>query len=93
MVAPRFTVDGVHFDPNEGQTGMNCAFRERLDELEVNLFDIGVLIVDAAADVRVISNFVHPSLETRSVSVPAVSETVRTSRDPEAKLDVMEWLG
>ena len=35
----RFTVDGVHFDTIEGQAWIKRVFQERLDELEVELFD------------------------------------------------------
>ena len=39
----RFTTDGNHFDNIEGQAWMNRVFQERLDELEVEIFDTGVL--------------------------------------------------
>ena len=35
----RFTVDGVHFDTIERQAWIKRVFQERLDELEVELFD------------------------------------------------------
>ena len=89
----RFTVNAVHFNTTEGQAWMTREFQERLDELEVELLDTGVLSADAAADVRAISTFIHPSLETRLRSVPAVSQTVRSSRDPEARSDEIERLG
>ena len=90
---PRFTVDGIHFDTIEGQAWMSRVFQERLDELEFDLTDTGVLSVDAAADVRVISTpFVAPSLETRLGSVVAVSQTGRSSRNPETRSDAMEQL-
>ena len=72
---------------------MSRLFQELLDELERELFDIGVLSVDTAADVRVISTFVPPSLETCLRSIPAVSQTVRSSRKSKARSDVMERLG
>ena len=37
------TTDGIHFDSIEGQAWLNRVFHERLDELEVELFDTGVL--------------------------------------------------
>ena len=86
----RFTVDGVHFDTIEGEIWMNRAFQDRFDELKVDLFDTGVLSLDAAADVRAISSLVPPSLDFCLGSVPVVSETARSSRDPEARSDVME---
>ena len=43
MDQARFTTDGVHFDSIKGQAWMYRVFQERLDELEVELFDTGVL--------------------------------------------------
>ena len=37
------TTDGIHFDSIEGQAWLSRVFHERLDELEVELFDTGVL--------------------------------------------------
>ena len=39
----RLTTDGIHFDSIEGQAWLNRVFHERLDEMEVELFDTGVL--------------------------------------------------
>ena len=61
---------------------MNCLFQEQLDKLEIELSDTGA-----------ISTFLPPSLKTPLGSVPAVSQTGRSSRDPEARSDVMERLG
>ena len=43
LVQARFTTDGIHFDSIEGQNWMNCVFQKRLDELEIEFFDTGVL--------------------------------------------------
>ena len=43
MDQARLTTDGIHFDSLEGQAWLNQVFQERLDELEVELFDTGVL--------------------------------------------------
>ena len=39
----RLTTDGILFDCIEGQAWMNRVFQERLKEMEVELFDTGVL--------------------------------------------------
>ena len=39
MDQARLTTDGIHFDSIEGQAWLNRVFQERLDELEVALFD------------------------------------------------------
>ena len=44
---------------------MNRVFQERLDELEVELFDTGVLREEGASSETVITTFVPPNLETR----------------------------
>ena len=43
MDPARLTTDGIHFDIKEGQAWMNRVFQERLDELEIELSDTGVL--------------------------------------------------
>ena len=43
MDQARLTTDGIHFDNIEGQAWLNRVFQERLDELEVELFDTGEL--------------------------------------------------
>ena len=43
MDQARLTTDGIHFDSIEGQAWLNRVFHERLDELEAELFDTGVL--------------------------------------------------
>ena len=53
----RFTIDGVQFDSIEGQAWMNRVFQERLDALEVELFDTGALRRGEAMNVPAISTF------------------------------------
>ena len=55
---------------------MNRVFQERLNELEVELFDPGALRTEEATNVPVISTFVPHNLETRlgSVSSRATSD-------------------
>ena len=43
MEQARLTSDGIHFDTIEGQAWLNRVFQERLDELEAELSDTGVL--------------------------------------------------
>ena len=43
---------------------MTRVFQERLDELDVELFDTGVLRVEEATNEPAVSTFVPPNLET-----------------------------
>ena len=43
MDQARLTTDCIHFDSIEGQAWLNRVFQERLDEMEVELFDTRVL--------------------------------------------------
>ena len=63
MDQARLTTDGIHFDSIEGQAWLNRVFQERLDELEVELFDTGVLKEEGASNETVITTFVTPSLK------------------------------
>ena len=65
MDQARLTTDGIHFDSIEGQAWLNRVFQERLDELEAELFDTGVLKEEGTVSDAVITIFVPPSLETR----------------------------
>ena len=65
MDQARLTTNGIHFDNIEGQAWLNRVFQERLDELEVELFDTGVLKEEGALNDPVFTIFVPPSLETR----------------------------
>ena len=67
MDQARLTTDGIHFDSIEGQAWLNRVFQERLDELEAELFDTGVLKEEGTVSDAVITTFVPPSLETRWV--------------------------
>ena len=64
MDQARLTTDGIHFDVIEGQAWLNRVFQERLDEMEVELFDTGVLKKEETTNERAISTFVPPNLET-----------------------------
>ena len=73
MDQARLTTDGIHFDSIEGQAWLNRVFQERLDELEVELFDTGVLKEEEASSEPTITAFVPPNLETRLGAVSAVT--------------------
>ena len=61
MDQARLTSDGIHFDSIEGQAWLNRVFQERLDELEADLFDTGVLKEEGTVSDAVITTFVPPS--------------------------------
>ena len=54
----RLITDGIHFDCIKGQAWMKRVFQERLDEMEVELFDTGVLKKEETANEPAISTFV-----------------------------------
>ena len=60
MDQARLTTDGIHFDSIEGQAWLNRVFQERLDELDVELFDTGMLKEEGASSETVITTFVPP---------------------------------
>ena len=92
MDQARLTTDGIHFDSIEGQAWLNRVFQERLDELEAELFDRGVLKEEGTTNDAVITTFVPPSLETRLGTVPAVTNyRQQSSSEPGQKTDV-DWL-
>ena len=94
MDQARLTTDGIHFDSIEGQDWLNRVFQERLDELEVELFDTGVLKEEGISDETVITTFVPPSLETRLGTVPAVTNyRQQSSSEPGQRTDVQDRLG
>ena len=72
MDQARLTTDGIHFDNIEGQAWLNRVFQERLDELEVELFDTGKLKEEGALNESLITTSVPPSLGTLLGTVPAV---------------------
>ena len=57
------TTDGIHFYIIEGQAWFNQVFQERLDEMEVELIDTGVLKKEETSNKPAISTFVTPNLE------------------------------
>ena len=94
MDQARLTTDGIHFDSIEGQAWLNRVFQERLDELEAELFDTGVLKEEGTASDAVITTFVPPSLETRLGTVPAVTNyRQQSSSEPGQRTDVQDRLG
>ena len=94
MDQARLTTDGIHFDSIEGQAWLNRVFQERLDELEAELFDRGVLKEEGTANDAVITTFVPPSLETRLGMVPAVTKyRQQSSSEPGQRTDVQDRLG
>ena len=94
MDQARLTTDGIHFDSIEGQAWLNRVFQERLDELEAELFDTGVLKEDVTTIDAVITTFVPPSLETRLGTVPAVTNyRQQSSSEPGQRTDVQDRLG
>ena len=94
MDQARLTTDGIHFDSIEGQAWLNRVFQERLDELEAELFDTGVLKEEGTVSDAVITTFVPPSLETRLGTVPAVTNyRQQGSSEPGRRTDVQDRLG
>ena len=94
MDQARLPTDGIHFDSIEGQAWLNRVFQERLDELEAELFDTGVLKEEGTASDAVITTFVPPSLETRLGTVPAVTNyRQQSSSEPGQRTDVQDRLG
>ena len=94
MDQARLTTDGIHFDSIEGQAWLNRVFLERLDELEVELFDTGVLKEEGASNEPTITTFVPPNLETRMGAVPAVTiYKPQSSSEPGHRTDVRDRLG
>ena len=93
MDQARLTTDGIHFDSIEGQAWLNRVFQERLDELEAEIFDTGVLKEEGTASDAVITTFVPPSLETRLGTVPAVTNyKQQSSSEPGRRTDVQDRL-
>ena len=89
MDQARLTADGIHFDSIEGQAWLNRVFQERLDEMEVELFDTGVLKKEEASNKPANSTFVPPNLETRLGVVPAVTiYRSQSSSEPGQRTDV-----
>ena len=94
MDQARLTTDGIHFDSIEGQAWLNIVFQERLDELEEELFDKGVLKEEEASNEPTISTCVPPNLEIRLGAVPAVTiYKLQNSSEPGHRTDVRDRLG
>ena len=94
MDQARLTTDGIHFDSIEGQAWLNRVFQVRLDELEAELFDTGVLKEEGKSNDAVITTFLPPSLETRLGTVPAVTNyRQQRSSEPGQRTDVQDRLG
>ena len=73
---------------------MNRVFQERLDALEVELFDTRVLKKEEASNESAISIFVPPNLERRLGTVPAVTNyRQQSSSEPGQRTDVQDRLG
>ena len=90
----RLTTNGIHFDSIEGQAWLNRVFQERLDELEAELFDTGVLKEEGTSNNALITTFVPPSLETRLGTVPAVTNyRQQSSSELGQRTDVQDRLG
>ena len=91
MDQARLTTDGIHFNSIEGQAWLNRVFQERLDELEVELFDTGVLKEERATNETVITTFVPPSMETRLGTVPPVTNyRQQSSSEPGQRTEVQD---
>ena len=91
MDQARLTTDSIHFDSIEGQVWSNRVFQERLDELEVELFDTGVLKEEEASKEPTITTFVPPNLETRLGAVPTVIiYKQQSSSEPGQRTDVRD---
>ena len=58
MDQARLTTDGIHFDTIEGKAWLNRVLQEQLDEMEVELFDTGVLKREETANKPAILTFV-----------------------------------
>ena len=94
MDQARLTTDGIQFDSIKGQAWLNRVFRKRLDEMEVELFDTGVLKKEETTNKPATSIFVPPNLETRWGTVPAMrTYRLQSSSEPGQRTDVQDRLG
>ena len=94
MDQARLNTDGIHFDSIEGQAWLNRVFQERLDEMEVEVFDTGVLKKEETSNKPAISTFVPPNLETRLGTVPVVTIYMpQSSSEPGQRTAVQDRLG
>ena len=94
MDQARLTTDGTHFDSIEGKAWLNRVFQERLDEMEVEIFDTGVLKKEEISNKPAISIFGPPNLDTRLGAVPAVTiYRPQSSSESGQRTDVQDRLG
>ena len=93
MDQARLTTNGIYSDSIEGQAWMNRVVQERLDEMEIELFDTGVLKKEETTNEPAISTFVPPNLETRLRTVPAVTYRPQSSSEPGQRTHVQDRLG
>ena len=93
MDQARLTTDGIHFDSIEGQAWLKRVFHERLDEMEVELFDTGVLKKEETTNEPAISTFGPSYLETRLGMVPDVTYRPQSSSQPGQRTYVQDRLG
>ena len=93
MDQARLTTDGIHIDSIEGQAWLNRVFQERLNEMEVEIFDTGVLKKEATTNEPAISTFVPSNLEKRLGTVSAVTYSPQSSSEPGRRTDVQDRLG
>ena len=93
MDQARLTSDGIQFDSIEGEVWLIRVFQERLDEIEVELFDTGVLKKEETSNKPEISTFVPRNLETRLGTVAAVTTyKPQGSSEPGQRTDVQDRL-
>ena len=71
MDQARLTTDGFHFDSFEGQAWINRVFQDRLDEMEVELFDTGLLKKEEITKEPAISTFLPPNPRNTSGNGPS----------------------
>ena len=90
MDQARLTTDGIYFDSIEGQAWMNRVFQARLDEMEVELFDTGVLQKEETTNEPAVSTFVPPNLETLVGTVLAVTYRRQSSSELGQRTDVQD---
>ena len=93
MNQARLTTDGIHFDSIEGQAWINRFFQERLDEIEVEIIDTGVLSKEKSTNEPAISKFEPRNVETRLVTVPAVTYRQQSSSELGQRTDAQDRLG
>ena len=92
MDQARLTTDGIHFDSIKGQAWLNRVFLA-LNEMEVELFDTGVLKKEQTTNKEAISIFVPPNLDTCLGTVPVVTYRPQSSSEPVQRTDVQDRFG